>query len=432
MNAPRSCAVAAAIGVLCLAGVATSGQPEAAATRVTTTAVVRPVASLLTQPVSMRFDHLPPGRVTAALRSTDGNGTTWASSAEFLVGRSGRLDLATARSIAGSYTGTHGMGLVWSLAPTPSTPGALYWWPPTPAQFDLSVSADGQQLAATRFTRRVSAAGVTTENETLAGQGFVGQLWMPPPGHIRHPAVLEFGGSEGGLDGQLLGAALSSAGYPTLDIAYFGEPGLPQTLSDIPLEYFATALTWLRSQSGVDPDQIYVSGVSRGSEAAQLLGVYYPSLVHGVIAAVPSDAAICSYPGCTGPAWTLHGTPLPYTKQFDNPYPTDDRAAVIPDERIRGPVLLVCGGADQVWVSCPYARAINARLTAHHDRYAHELYAYSDAGHGVGSLIPYEPSQVGPQTSALSGRFPSSNQLASAQVWPHVVAFLRAASAGGR
>jgi hypothetical protein len=49
--------------------------------------------------------------------------------------------------------------------------------------------------------------------------------------------VLEFGGSEGRLSGsgRLIGAALASAGYPTLDIAYFGEPGLPATLTDVPL-----------------------------------------------------------------------------------------------------------------------------------------------------------------------------------------------------
>ena len=61
----------------------------------------------------------------------------------------------------------------------------------------------------------------------------------------------------------------------------------------------------LAAQPEVNPAKIAVLGASRGSEAAQLLGVYYPNLVHAVIASVPSDASICSYPGCTGPAWTL-------------------------------------------------------------------------------------------------------------------------------
>ena len=62
---------------------------------------------------------------------------------------------------------------------------------------------------------------------------------------------------------------------------------------------------------------------SRGSEAALLLGVYYPHLVHAVAAVVPSSVALCSYPLCDGPAWTLHGKPVPYTRQLRT---VDDQA----------------------------------------------------------------------------------------------------------
>lgn len=221
--------------------------------------------------------------------------------------------------------------------------------------FVAGVAAAAGAPASASSTRRALAPGVAARTETLANEGFIGQLWAPASGHFRQPAILEFGGSEGGLDGQLVGAALADAGYPTLDIAYFGEPGLPRTLSDIPLEYFARALRWLRSQPGVDGSKVFVLSGSRGSEAALLLGVHYPALVSGVIASSPSDVAICAYPGCTGPAWTLNGRPLPYTKEFDTPEPTDNPAAVIPVQEIRGPVFLDCGGADKVWTSCPYA-----------------------------------------------------------------------------
>ncbi len=228
-----------------------------------------------------------------------------------------------------------------------------------------------------------------------------------------------------------MAALLAAHGYPALALAYFNAPGLPATLSDIPLEYFARALRWLRAQPQVDPEHVLTLGVSRGSEAALQLGAYYPHLVNGVIASVPSDVAICSYPNCSGAAWTLHGRPLPYTFQFDNPRPVDDSAAVIPVERIRGPVFLDCGGADAVWVSCPYARAIMTRLAAHHDAYQHLLYAYPAAGHGVGSLVPYEP--VADATTAgvnLSGRFPDANPDAAAALWPRLLQFLAGLTAG--
>jgi hypothetical protein len=140
--------------------------------------------------------------------------------------------------------------------------------------------------------------------------------------------------------------------------------------------------------------------------------------VHAVIASVPSNVAICSSPGCTGPAWTLHGQALPYTSEFDNPSPADNPAAVIPDQRIQGPVFLDCGEADQTWTSCSYAQAILRLLDAHHDRWAHVLYAYPGAGHAVGSLVPYEPA------SPVADPDYAADQQARALLWPHLLTFL--------
>jgi pimeloyl-ACP methyl ester carboxylesterase len=171
----------------------------------------------------------------------------------------------------------------------------------------------------------------------------------------------------------------------------------------------------------VDPSRLAVLGVSRGSEAAQLLGVYYPHLVHAVIASVPSNVALCSYPGCTGPAWTLRGKAVPYTSEFDQTSPTDNPAAVIPDQRIQGPVFLACGEADETWISCPFARATLHLLNVHHDRWTHVLYAYPGAGHPVGELIPYEPDSAA--VAALDPTY-ATDQKARVLLWPHVLSFL--------
>ena len=48
------------------------------------------------------------------------------------------------------------------------------------------------------------------------------------------------GGAE---TGDLNGDALALAGYPALALGYFKEPGLPQCLCSVPLEYFARAST---------------------------------------------------------------------------------------------------------------------------------------------------------------------------------------------
>jgi len=198
-------------------------------------------------------------------------------------------------------------------------------------------------------------------------------------------------------------------------------------LEDIPLEYFAKALRWLASRPGVDSRRIWVDGSSRGSEAALLLGVHYPGLVHGVVALVPSDAAICSYPGCAGPAWTFQGKAVPYTKQFDDPHPTDDPAAVIPVTKIQGPVFLDCGGSDQVWSSCPYAQAVMAQLAAAHDRYPHVLMVSQEGGHGSALVLPpYEPGAAESEwESEVGGSTAIANDLAWAAQWPRFVDFLQ-------
>ena len=81
-------------------------------------------------------------------------------------------------------------------------------------------------------------------------------------------------------------------------------------------------------------------------------------------------------------------------------------------------MFLDCGEADHTWTSCPYARAILRLLDAHHDRWAHVLYAYPGAGHPVGSLVPYEPA------SPVKDPGYATDQQADATLWPHLLSFL--------
>ncbi len=371
----------------------------------------------------MRVSGLRPGeRVTLTLRSTDARGFVWSSDASFVANTRGVVDTRRAAALSGTYAGVWGMGLVGSLATAkPDRNGAYFWRASGPSVFTLSVGVGGRTVAVSSFRREWAARPLFQQNETVAATGFYGSFFAPRGAHDR-TAVLAFGGSEGGLSTWLLAARLAADGYPTLALAYFDEPGLPQTLKDIPLEYFRRALTWLAKQPQVNPHRIVVMGESRGSEAALLLGVHYHALVHGLIASVPSSVLICGIhggihgglDGCIGPAWTLNGKPQPYTRQRDNPTPTDVPAAVIPVAKIRAPLFLVCGEVDANWDSCAYARAIAAHATA-----PHRLYAYPQASHFVGGLLPYEPLTTDPP-NALD---PADEQ-AREQLWPHILAFL--------
>lgn len=408
--------VGACAAAACVAGCGGSG--HSGRPRVTVT----PAASVEDQPVHIRVRGLSPHQgVSLDVSSTDAKGVHWVSTARFTASAAGVVDPRRTAPRSGAYTGVWGMGLLSMARPIGPSPAGAYFWAREPMRFTVTVKTAGKTRASTTFTRRFSNTALRTRDLSLRRVGFIGQF-VYPTGASRRPAILLLGGSEGGLPGLLASGALAAQGYAVLALGYFKLPGLPHRLQRIPLEYFRRALRWLRRQPQVDPKRVAVLGASRGSEAALLSGAYFPHLVHAVIAMVPSDAAICSFPGCLGPAWTFHGHAVPFTVQFNNPYPSDHPDAVIPVQRIQGPLFLACGTDDMVWDSCAYARAIMHHLNRSHDRFPHVLYAYPGAGHSVGSFVPDEPMDP----ALFSDQHIQADQQALVRDWPRLLRFLAA------
>jgi pimeloyl-ACP methyl ester carboxylesterase len=264
---------------------------------------------------------------------------------------------------------------------------------------------------------------IAAHDTTSVGNGVDGTFFYPAHA-TRQPAVLAFGGSEGGDNGTFLGARLAADGIPTLSIAYFKAPGLPDQLAHVPLEYFQRALLWLGKRPQVDRRKMSLLSSSYGTEAALLVAADYPKLVRGVAALVPSSAVTCALRSTSGfdcnlgSPWSFHGKPVPFTKLVDVPVPPDKPRALLPVERIRGAVLVACGGRDGTWSSCPYSREIVARRKAHGLKTS--FYVYPKAGHKVGfSGFAYEPGAV---TTDL---FVPWDERAREDLWPHLLAFFR-------
>ena len=395
--------------------------------------------ALIDAPLSVRVAQLRPGaEVTVQARMTDGSGNLWTASATFISGPGGSIDLSTARPEPGSsYPNADAMGLLWSLRPRQSPRLGPSVDEPSSEQVTLTAGSGGATSAPMMLTRLTTAAGVTKQQLTVSGQGFYGRLYSPPTVDAdTRPAVLLFGGSEGGLSTALEAGLLASHGYPTLALAYFAAPGLPPNLVRIPLEYFAGALAWLERQAGVDTRRVTVIGESRGTEAALLLGTRFPDLVHAVAAYSPSSVVnpgLTPHGAVADPAWTLDKQAVPTVKlsEYRDPSPAGDPKAIIPVERIRGPVLLVSGSDDRLWPSPWYAAAIVARLEAANYPFPHHSLLYEGDGHGVASPVPYRP--VAPpllQTQYgqldLGGSQPA-NARALADSWPKLLQFLASA-----
>ena len=181
----------------------------------------------------------------------------------------------------------------------------------------------------------------------------------------------------------------------------------------------------LRAQPGADPRHVLVAGESRGGEAALLLGAHFPHLVNGVVAGVPSSVVNPGFPDASRPAWTLGGRSLPAVSpsEFGQPNPLGRARAVIPVERIRGPVLLACGEQDLVWPSCGYVEAMTARLRAR--RFAQPVTAlrYRDAGHLIGGIGAWYGSMTDDALTAAGGTV-AGTQAAQADAHAKLLALL--------
>lgn len=382
--------------------------------------VDRPVA-VAYQPIHVRVVGLYPGdRVTIGSSAYDYSGALWQASAVFTADGSGTVDLADRAPVSGSYSGADAMGLFWSMNPAfePSQDAAFgtdYPEREPDSTIELTVSDSTGRLADTTLTREWIAPGVTHKSFTLAANGVIGDLYLPPPGAAPRPAVLEFGGSEGGESGRWKAAVLASEGYPALAIGYFDLPGLPKELADIPLEYFATAARLLAAQPGVDPAHVVVMSASRGSEAALLSADHFPELIHGAIVYAPSAVVNTGFPDTSATAWTLGGVAVP----------TD---LSIPLGDVSGPVLAITGSADALWPSPRWTRQIENQLELNDDRYPHQILVYPGAGHGISGDVdgPASTTSMHPVIHRLIdlGGSRQANAAGEEQAWGLVLALL--------
>jgi dienelactone hydrolase len=293
------------------------------------------------------------------------------------------------------------MRFIWSMT-RPHSERHFFSAAEGPTRIELAVREHGTVVARATLTRLPALPSVRAESLSVGKDGLHGIYYAPAAGHRRRPALLALGGSGGGAPYDMA-ALLASRGYPALALNYFNAPGLPPTLSRIPLEYFARGLRWLGRQPGVDPRRLVVEGGSRGGEAAMLIGSAFPELVHGAIGLVPGYQTWGSVNG--GAAWTYRGKDIPAYR-------------LIRVERINGPVLTASGGEDAVWSSSTNTDQIELRLNDHHFRFPHERLDFPRAGHDID--VPYKP-QADPVTFGGARRATAAAQVL---VWKHIIKFM--------
>ncbi len=244
--------------------------------------------------------------------------------------------------------------------------------------------------------------------------------------------VLVLAGSSGRIDADRCDV-LARHGVTAMSMRWFGGPGQPPGICEVPLETFVAGLDLL---AGTGVSRLAVLGVSKGAEAALTLACLEPR-VDAVIALSPSSVVWANVgPGLDGAAhpqrssWTWRGEPLPFApypaEWPDHGPPTSFRAfyerglaaappeAAIPLERTRADVVLVAGADDQMWPSLTFAGALARRREA-------RVVSHPAAGHRP--RLPGEPPAQ-PSPSYLYGGSAAADAALGASAWPHILAAL--------
>jgi dienelactone hydrolase len=410
----------------------------------------------------------PGSRVTLSAETRDDLGRAWKSQADFLADGAGADDVRTERAVDGTYRGVSAMGLFWSmqLAETAGAESSIFAKTNAePNEVRISALVDGRVVAVSTLQRIFLAPGTIARDLTIDGpdansaQVTIGRLFIPT-GVARPPVVIVLSGSGGGFDVDKA-AVLSRRGFATFALAYFGIDPLPSWLNRIPLEYFDSALAWLRTQPGIDAQRVGILGVSRGAELALLLASSTPA-IGAVVAYAPSSVAWAAsgrdkVTGELIPCWTRGGRPIPFAPLplrgfmwrsafpvvamqrpvlFRNLFRAGLRnrhaieQAAIPVENMRGPLLLVSGGEDHLWPAAEMSEAIISRLKRKNFAYAAEHLYYPGAGHML--RYPFLPTT--PRASSNKhlrgakfsfGGTPEADAAAQDDAWRRTISFFR-------
>ena len=411
---------------------------------------VDPDDGLVDQEVAISLSDCPPQTtVTIHARAVDDTGHQWRSQATFAAD-SGGIDVSKQSPVAGTYDGVDPMGLFWSMELDPSVLERHRFMKGSANPVRVAISAELTSSAhiSIEVVRRYLTPGLASTD--VRERGLVGTLFHRPG--QRRPAIISMAGSGGG-EWKEHSALLASHGFTCLSLAYFNVEGLPAGLWEIPLEYFAQAIAWLRAQDCVILDRIAVTGISKGGELSLLLGATFPE-IRAVVAHVPSNVIWTG----VGPghergersSWSFGGRPFPFlagkaervdwTKRpvrLVDYYSSgiEDLAAMeraeIAVEKINGPIMMLSGTDDAMWPSTRFSELVIERLKRKGFRHRFEHLCYEGAGHPI--LHPYTPSTaiegVHPVTRILVtvGGTPKLNAHACRDSWPRVLAFLHEA-----
>ncbi|XP_052595292.1 dynein axonemal light chain 1 isoform X1 [Peromyscus californicus insignis] len=392
------------------------------------------------EPLSIAARGLAPEQpvtLRAALR--DEKGALFRAHARYRADARGRLDLARAPALGGSFAGLEPMGLLWALEPERPFWRLVKRDVRTPFVVELEVldghepDGGGRLLARAVHERHFMAPGV---RRVPVREGRVRATLFLPPGKGRFPGVIDLFGSGGGLC-EYRASLLSGHGFAVLALAYFRFEDLPEYLSDVRLEYFEEALAFMLQHPKVKGPNVGLLGFSKGGDlclsmAAFLRNITATVLINGCVAntIAPLYYKDLFVPdlGCDPTKQkTMESGLLDLVDIWNNPLEEPNRQSLIPLEKAQGPFLFIVGMDDHNWKSEFYAHIACGRLQAHGKDRPQIIY-YPETGHCIDP--PYFPPSRASVHAVLGeavfyGGEPRAHSRAQVDAWQQIQTFFQ-------
>lgn len=388
---------------------------------------------------------VPHSRVVITTETIDEAGVHWRGETPYVMNTQGCLEIPAAVSEGEAVEEAEPWEIFDGMRPVeaPEGPVPLFAWRSAePIHIEIHVNATNGDSARSSLHLCLFDEKTTIREDVREGP-LQGTLFCPK-GDGPHPVVVCVGGSDGWFT-EARPALLASHGIAAFSVAYFGGDPLPETLSEVPLEFFDRAVDWLNDYPAVDTARLGIYGYSKGGELALILASRDPRI--RAVAAYSPSSVIWQAPGGGQPksSWTADGVPLPFRKmhisgmkilkimtgrpvafrecyaQGMERHPEQTEEARIPVENIAGPVFLVSGTEDGIWPSSEMADTVETTLKDAGKDVTH--LKYPGAGHLT--TLPGLPAPEVFDTLIFGGTSKNSSR-ALEDAWQKMVAFFRA------
>jgi len=414
---------------------------------------IEPLVALVDERVDICVSELPPYakvKFSCSLSLPWAKDVPFESSAWFTADAMGNLDLSRQKPDSGSYDFVDSMGLIVSVKSQD---------PKVMEKITRNISVNEclvidifvefeEDRASARLVRLFKTPEIQSERIT---DEFVGEFFYSD--NPQNKTILWLGGSGSNMAiNSLVCAPLASRGFNVLAVPFFGEKGLPERLSRIPLEYFEKVFAWLAKHPLTAGKEFGILGMSKGAEAALVLASRYP-FIHRMVLWAPHAYCFQGIAYKNESSWTYEGKDLPYIELknlwvlenmlscmiknepfgFTHTFKKglarakNKESARIKLENAQADLLMVTGKDCGMWNT--YDGCIEIMDTLQRNKYPHsyDLVVYEDAGEPY--LVPYvipvgiNSMKMAPRLVLSTGGTLQGNAYAQADAWKRAIEF---------